>query len=81
MAGAGVTAGAAVEPGAGMIEILKSHAERQGIKNIVCIQKLWEDVNLSPDLKSPYDIVIASLSLTMFDIREALRKIEMVSKI
>jgi SAM-dependent methyltransferase len=66
----------AVEPGAGMIEILQSHADRQGIRNIACVQKLWEDVEIFQDLTAPYDIVIASLSLTMFDIREALRKMD-----
>jgi len=66
----------AVEPGAGMVAILKDHADRQGIKNIVCVQKLWEDVDISHDLKAPYDIVIASLSLTMYDIRKALKKMD-----
>lgn len=64
----------AVEPGAGMMAILKAHAERDRIRNIACVQKLWEDVDLTQDLKAPYDFVIASLSLTMFDIREALKK-------
>jgi len=66
----------AVEPGAGMVAILKDHAERQGIQNITCVQKHWEDVNLSKDLTAPYDIVIASLSLTMKDIREAIIKMD-----
>jgi SAM-dependent methyltransferase len=66
----------AVEPGAGMVAILKAHAERDRIRNITCVQKLWEDVDLSQDLKTPYDVVIASLSLTMFDIREALKKMD-----
>jgi SAM-dependent methyltransferase len=66
----------AVEPGAGMVEILKSHAEKQGIRNITCIQKLWEDTDISRDLTGPYDVVIASLSLTMYDIREALQKMD-----
>ena len=66
----------AVEPGAGMVAILKDHAGKQGIKNIACVQKIWEDVDLSRDLTGPYDIVIASLSLTMNDIREALHKMD-----
>ena len=66
----------AVEPGAGMVEILKAHAQREGIRNITCIQKLWEDVDIARDLFCPYDIVIASLSLTMHDIREALEKMD-----
>ncbi|WP_321505650.1 class I SAM-dependent methyltransferase [uncultured Methanoregula sp.] len=64
----------AVEPGAGMLEILMKHADTKGIRNITVVQKRWEDVDLSGDLNIPYDIVIASLSLTMHDIREALVK-------
>jgi len=66
----------AVEPGAGMVEILKKRAEQQGIRNIISVQKTWEDIELSRDLTGPYDIVIASLSLTMHDIREALAKMD-----
>ena len=69
----------AVEPGAGMVEILKSHAEAQGIRNITCVQKPWEETDISRDLNGPYDVVIASLSLTMYDIREALVKMDAVS--
>jgi SAM-dependent methyltransferase len=66
----------AVEPGAGMVEILRTHAERDGIRNITCVQKTWEEIDHSRDLAAPYDIVIASLSLTMHDIREALAKMD-----
>lgn len=69
----------AVEPGAGMVEVLKKHAEHNGIRNITCVQKTWEEVDPARDLALPYDIVIASLSLTMHDIREALRKMDAVS--
>jgi SAM-dependent methyltransferase len=69
----------AVEPGAGMVAILKDHAAKQGITNITCVQKVWEEVDLSRDLSGPYDIVIASLSLTMNDIREALHKMDAAS--
>ncbi len=66
----------AVEPGAGMVAILKDRVDRLGIKTIACLQKRWEEVDLSQDLKTPYDIVIASLSLTMYDIREAIKKMD-----
>jgi len=69
----------AVEPGAGMVEIFRNNAEKQGIRNITCMQKRWEDIDLSSDLTIPYDIVIASLSLTMHDIREALLKMNAAS--
>jgi len=69
----------AVEPGAGMIAALKERAEKEGIKNITCIRKLWEDVDPASDLSGPYDLVIASLSLTMHDIRDAVQKMDAVS--
>jgi SAM-dependent methyltransferase len=69
----------AVEPGAGMVEILRKHADREGLRNITCMQKTWEEIDLSLDLPTPFDIVIASLSLTMYDIREALQKMDAVS--
>jgi ubiquinone/menaquinone biosynthesis C-methylase UbiE len=68
----------AVEPGAGMLGVLRAHADQEGIRNITCVQKLWEDVDSTRDLQGPYDIVIASLSLTMHDIREALGKMNTV---
>ena len=69
----------AVEPGAGMVEVLKAHAEREKITTITCVQKTWEDTDPKKDLSGPYDTVIASLSLTMHDIREALKKMDEVS--
>jgi SAM-dependent methyltransferase len=69
----------AVEPGAGMVEILRKHAEQESLRNITCVQKTWEGIDLSLDLTTPFDIVIASLSLTMYDIREALRKMDAAS--
>jgi SAM-dependent methyltransferase len=75
----GVREVTAVEPGAGMVEILRQQAQRNGIRNITCVQKIWEEVNPALDLKAPYDVVIASLSLTMYDIREALAKMDAVA--
>jgi SAM-dependent methyltransferase len=69
----------AVEPGAGMVAILTDRAKQEGIRNITCVQKRWEDIDLSRDLEVPYDVVIASLSLTMHDIREALQKMDAAS--
>ena len=69
----------AVEPGAGMIAALKERTEREGIRNITCVRKTWEDVDPARDLNGPYDLVIASLSLTMHDIREAVQKMDAIS--
>ncbi|MGA2699047.1 MAG: class I SAM-dependent methyltransferase [Methanoregula sp.] len=69
----------AVEPGAGMIATLRDRAENEGITNITCIRKRWEDVDPTRDLAGPYDLVIASLSLTMHDIRKAVQTMDEVS--
>ena len=66
----------AVEPGAGMVAILRRRAAEQGLTNVSCVEKVWEDVDLSADLAPPYDVVVASLSLTMHDIGTALRKMD-----
>jgi 16S rRNA G527 N7-methylase RsmG len=70
----------AVEPGEGMVAILHDHIKKNGISNISCIQKRWEDIETAVDLDGQYDIVIASLSLTMEDIREALAKMNAASR-
>jgi ubiquinone/menaquinone biosynthesis C-methylase UbiE len=70
----------AVEPGAGMAAILRERAAKDGITNVSCVQKRWEDVDIARDLSGSYDIVIASLSLTMDDIRAALEKMDAVSR-
>jgi SAM-dependent methyltransferase len=69
----------AVEPGKGMVDLLYENMRKEGIKNITCIQKRWEDVDISRDLATPYEVVIASLSLTMEDIRESLAKMDAAS--
>jgi SAM-dependent methyltransferase len=69
----------AIEPGAGMAAVLREQCREQGIKNVSCIQKRWEEIDPTRDLDGPYDLVIASLSLTMEDIRAALLKMDTVS--
>lgn len=69
----------AVEPAAGMIDILKENIKQQAIDNISCVNKRWEDIDVQTDLNAPYDVVIAAFSLGMPDIREAIRKMEQAS--
>ena len=68
----------AVDPSPGMISVLDEKASELGISNIHSLQKYWEDVQPSKDLLLPYDIVIASLSLDMLNIRQALEKMDRV---
>ncbi|MGD0079241.1 MAG: class I SAM-dependent methyltransferase [Methanoregula sp.] len=70
----------AVEPGEGMVATLNEHIRNEGITNISCVRKCWEDVDISRDLGGQYDVVIASLSLTMHDIRAALAKMDDASR-
>ncbi|MBC7085296.1 MAG: class I SAM-dependent methyltransferase [Methanomethylovorans sp.] len=69
----------AVEPAKGMIEILKENIKKESIDNIKCINKRWEEVDVENDLDATYDIVIASFSLGMPDIKEAIKKMEQAS--
>ncbi|MCX6686610.1 MAG: class I SAM-dependent methyltransferase, partial [Methanoregula sp.] len=61
----------AIEPGKGMVDLLYENMKKEGITNITCIRKRWEDIDPAVDLDGQYDIVVASLSLTMEDIRES----------
>jgi SAM-dependent methyltransferase len=70
----------AIEPGEGMVTILNERMKKEGITNITTIQKRWEDIDTSSDLSGKYDVVIASLSLTMEDIRLSLQKMDVASR-
>ncbi|MBP1928848.1 16S rRNA G527 N7-methylase RsmG [Methanolinea mesophila] len=63
-----------VEPAAGMTRVLRRKLEEDGIGNVQVVPRTWEDVDPGRDLSGPYDLVIASLSLSMPDIREAVEK-------
>jgi SAM-dependent methyltransferase len=63
----------AVEPSPVMREALAENMREQNAKNILVIPKRWEDVTVQ-ELGEPFDVVIASYSLTMMDIGKALAK-------
>jgi len=69
----------AVEPSDGMMEVLKERIETEGIDNVKCVHKRWEDVSIESDLCPPYDVVIASYSLGMRNILDALSSMDMVA--
>ncbi len=64
----------AVEPAEGMCGVMKEKMAESGTGNISIVQKRWEDVDVEKDLEPPYDVVIASFSLGMTDIRTAIEK-------
>ncbi|WP_440956580.1 class I SAM-dependent methyltransferase [Methanosarcina sp. Mfa9] len=63
----------AVEPAAGMVEVMKEFAFKEGVENLEVVAKRWEDVDPS-ELSGLYDVVFASYSLGMPDIRAAVEK-------
>ncbi|WP_406661968.1 class I SAM-dependent methyltransferase [Methanolobus sp. ZRKC3] len=69
----------AVEPSTGMLEVLQENIVEYGCDNISCIKKRWEDIDVEKDLDGPYDIIIASFSLGMPDIRKAIEDMQAVS--
>ncbi|KKG10775.1 SAM-dependent methlyltransferase [Methanosarcina sp. 2.H.T.1A.6] len=69
----------AVEPAEGMMEILKQNIETYEVRNIDCVYKDWETVDAGSDLCPPYDVVFASYSLGMKDIRASIQKMVDVS--
>lgn len=62
----------AVEPAAPMREVLKANAAKADVE-IEVVPLAWEDADPAV-LGGPFDLVIASFSLTMVDIRAALAK-------
>jgi SAM-dependent methyltransferase len=69
----------AVEPAAGMAAVLAERMKKAGLTNIDLVEKTWEETDLEEDLQGPYDVVLASFSLTMYDIRAALQKMDAAS--
>lgn len=67
----------AVDPSGGMLACLQENMERDSVTNITSINKPWEDIELGGDGDiEPHDVVIASHSLSMLDMQEALKKID-----
>ena len=64
-----------VEPSPVMREALAENMHEKEVQNIRIIPKRWEDVT-KEELNGPFDVVIASYSLTMMDIGAALAKMQ-----
>ena len=64
----------AVEPADGMCSVMREKMAEYGVENITIVQKRWEEVDVARDLDPPYDVVVASFSLGMMDIRDAIEK-------
>lgn len=69
-----------VEPSEGMLTCLHENIEEFGITNITIVPKKWEEIVVKQDLSPPYDLVISSYSLAFPDLRDALLKMNEVSR-
>jgi SAM-dependent methyltransferase len=69
----------AVEPAPYMIEFLEKNIREESVENVDYLQKAWEEVDPEDDLGGDYDIVVASYSLGMYDIRSAIEKMVDIS--
>ena len=67
----------AVEPSATMVSALRDYQVSEQVEGIRIIEKKWEDVTVE-ELEGPFDIVIASYSLSMIELDEAVRKMDSV---
>ena len=74
----GVTA---VEPSKGMLARLKGNASKHNLTNIAYIDKKWEDIEIGKDIEEGgHDVVIASYSIVMKDIKTTLLKMNDAAK-
>lgn len=69
----------AIEPSEGMRECLTENIRGRDIRNITVIPKNWEDVDPGTDLSGLYDVVVASYSLGVPDLKDALLKMDAVA--
>jgi ubiquinone/menaquinone biosynthesis C-methylase UbiE len=69
----------AVEPSANMFALLKSNVEKENLHNIVPVNSSCEELNIDNGVY-PHDVVIASFSLFMADISNALQKMNALAK-
>ncbi len=69
----------AIDQSKEMLACLQENREKEGITNIVCINKRWEDIALEVDIE-PHDVVMACHSLGMFDLQEAVAKMDAAAK-
>ncbi len=68
-----------IDQSRGMLDCLEENMAEESLSNFHCLQKRWEDVQLGVDIE-PHDVVIASHSLGMFDLQEALEKMNAAAK-
>jgi ubiquinone/menaquinone biosynthesis C-methylase UbiE len=66
----------ALEPSEKMLKVLHENAKKQGISNIHYVNTSLEDFKI---IACSYDFVVASFSLFMFDIKNAIKKMNAIA--
>jgi ubiquinone/menaquinone biosynthesis C-methylase UbiE len=69
----------AIEPAGAMIEAFQENVRRESVSDITLIRKKWEDVD-EEELDGQFDTVVASFSLSMTEIGDALIKMDHVCR-
>ena len=69
----------AIEPSQPMIDCLIQRIKENKVNNLKYINKRWEDIDIDQDLDPPYNLVLASFSLIIDDIKKAIIKMMRVS--
>jgi hypothetical protein len=53
-----------------MLQVLREEAERQGLRNIRCVNKFWRDVAVGKEVDEEFDVVVASNSMNLLGAKE-----------
>ena len=69
----------AVEPSRAMVAAFEERQAREHVAGITIIGKRWEDIQPGDLRDAPFDVVLASYSLAMADIRQAVTRMNEVS--
>ena len=69
----------AIEPSPTMCTMLQKKQTEHGISNMTIVSHPWEHIIVGKDIQ-PHDIVIASHSFTMHDVKEAIQKMHQATK-
>ncbi|MDD1755095.1 MAG: class I SAM-dependent methyltransferase [Methanothrix sp.] len=68
----------ALDQSEGMLTCLKENMQAEGIGNINCIRKSWQDI--TPDEIPVHDVVLSSNSLGVYDLKDALTKMDSLAR-
>ena len=68
----------ALDQSIGMLQCLEENMAKEGIENIRCIHKSWED--LAEEEIEPHDVVLSSNSLGVLNLKESLAKMDSLAR-